>query len=182
MNAARPKPPYFSAIQPRTWTPNRVYRVYVLPDEWVGVWAGRGDDVTMMAAAQGGLIGGLLAVAANPAKKNARRAEELDAKPLEELRDDHKHNFSVHVHDIEEAEAVGVSFWFRINHASVGAVGLLRLRMSDGSKLTLALRTEEDVRRVLELLPAQLGAKFRSDLPMPPAAGAARSVRKDNDF
>jgi hypothetical protein len=88
----------------------------------------------------------------------------LDTKPLAELRDDHKHNFAIHAESIDEAEIVPASFWFRLCYSGVSPVGLLRLRSHDGSRRTLALTTKDDVRRALELLPGQLGAKLRVGL------------------
>lgn len=164
MNDAINHPPFFTALQPRTWTPNRLYRVFVLPDEWVCVWAGRGQDVAMAAGVHGGLIGGLLAAAASPAKKNALRGDELDNTPLDELRDDHKHNFAIDVEDIDEAALVKPSFWFRINHSSVAPIGLLRLSTGAHGRLTLALTTHTDLRQAAKLAPAQLGDRFRLEM------------------
>jgi hypothetical protein len=154
------KPPSFSAIEPRAWTANRLYRVYVLPRELVCVWAGKGNDLSLSLAAQGGLIGGLLAAATSPGKKNASRKEELDTKPLAELRADHKHNFAVSVEDIDEAEIVPASFWFRMSYSAIAPVGLLRIRSSGRGRLTLALTTNDDMRQALEVLSRQLGGRL----------------------
>src|SRR5262249_14753088 len=134
-------PPFFSAIEPRAWTTNRLYRVYVLPRELVCVWAGKGNDLALSLGAQGGVLGGLLAAGTSPGKKNASRREELNTKPLAELRADHKHNFAVRVEDIEEAEIVPASFWFRMSYSAIAPVGLVRIRSSGRGRLTLALTT-----------------------------------------
>ncbi|HJZ57568.1 MAG TPA: hypothetical protein VKE74_21545 [Gemmataceae bacterium] len=157
-------PPFFMGIETRTWTPNRVYRVFVLPDELVFVWAGGGNDVTIALAAGGGLIGGLIAAAVNPTKKNTTRKKELDTTTLEELRDDHKHNFALRFEEIEEASVTAPSFWFRINNAAVPQVGVLRLRDPGRGRTTLALGTNEDVKRALDLLPERFGERLQVGL------------------
>jgi WD40 repeat protein len=164
MDATSTNPPFFSALEPRAWSTNRLYRVHVLPHELVCVWAGSGNEIARALAVQGGLVGGLLAAAASPARKNAARQEELDAKPLEEQREDHKHNFAILLEDVEEAEVVPASFWFRITYSNVAPVGLLRLRCRDRGPMTLALTTKDDVRRVLQLLPSRLGDKIQVGL------------------
>src|SRR5262245_16730720 len=192
MDASHAKPPFLSVVELRTWTPNRAYRVYVLPDEWLFVWAGGSGEVAVALGAQGGLIGGLLAAAANPAKKNAQRADEIDFKPLDELRHDHKHNFALPIEEIADAEIVPVSFGFRLSHGTVPAVGLLRLRLESGKRLTLALGTFDELGRVFDLLPPLLGDRFRSSVPAPtgkrdapapraqaPTASAARRAEHD---
>jgi hypothetical protein len=164
MDGPNTNPPFFSAIEPRAWSANRLYRVYVLPRELVCVWAGKGNDLALSLGAQGGLIGGLLAAATSPGKKNASRKEELDTRPLAELRADHKHNFAVRVEDIEDAEIVPASFWFRMSYSAIAPVGLLRVRSGGRGRLTLALTTNEDMRQALELLPRLLGARLEVSL------------------
>jgi hypothetical protein len=169
MDGTNSNPPFFSAIEPRAWTSNRLYRVYVQAGELVCVWAGSGNDLAIVLAAQGGLIGGLLSAAASPARKNASRSEELASKSFEELRDDHQHNFTLCVEEIDDAVIVPVSFWFRMNYSGVHALALLKIRTTQGRRLTLALTTKEDVGQALELLPAQLRARLRVEIPVPPA-------------
>jgi hypothetical protein len=164
MDGPNTNPPFFSAIEPRAWTTNRLYRVYVLPHEWVCVWAGKGNDLALALGAQGGLLGGLLAAATSPGKKNASRKEELDTRPLAELRADHKHNFAVRVEDVEDAEIVPASLWFRMSYSAIAPVGLLRVRSRGRGRLTLALTTNDDMRQALELLPRQLGDRLQVSL------------------
>lgn len=165
MDASRSNPPFFSAMEPRAWTTNRNYRVFVSADELVAVWAGSGNDVAMAMTAGGGLAGGLLAAAVNPARKNARRGQELDSKPLVELRKDHKHNFAWRLDEIDEAEIVPAGFWFRVNYATVPAMALLRLRSRDGERRTLALASNHEVRQAVNLLQGSLGSRLQVRAP-----------------
>lgn len=104
MNEADKSPGYFAVVEPRVWTENQFYRLYVAPEELVGVWAGRASDIARVVAAQGGLIGGLLAGAGAPKRKGGTRAKELTAKPFEELRRDHERNFAIRMAEVESAE------------------------------------------------------------------------------
>jgi WD40 repeat protein len=160
MDPADTNPPFFTALEPRAWSTNRLYRVYVRPGELVCVWAGSGQEVARALAAQGGLVGGLLSAAASPARKNTARQQELDAKPLAEAREDHKHNFALPLADVEAADVEFASFWFRMTYPGVTGSGLLRLRTSSRGTVTLALATADDLRRVLQLLPPLLGDKL----------------------
>jgi hypothetical protein len=156
------------AIEPRNSSANRLYRVYIQPSELVAVWAGGCDDVKLYLGAAAGLIGGLIATAMNPMKHKTTRQEELDSMPLELLRDDHRHNFAVGFDDVENAEVVAPSLWFKLNHATVPQFGLLRLRCRERGLTTLALCSPLDVRCVLERLPARLGDRLRVGLEWDP--------------
>lgn len=165
MEATNSNPPFFLAIEPHAWSVNRFYRVYIARDEVVGVWAGSGNDMAIVMAAGGGLVGGLVAAAMNPARKNSHRSEELDAKPLSESRDDHKHNFALRLDEIDEAEIIPPGFWFRVNYATIPAVALLRLRMRDGGRRVLAITSSDDLRRALDLLEPPLNSTLRIGVP-----------------
>ncbi len=89
----------------------------------------------------------------------ARRRAELDKKELDELRDDHKHNFALAADDIDGAEILPLSFWFRLNHSTVPMFGLLMLSTSGGSR-RLAVASAEDLTRGSELLRELLGKRF----------------------
>jgi hypothetical protein len=159
-------PRYFEAIELGTLTANKRYRVYVSPEELVGVWAGKAVDDTQAMAMHGGLIGGLVGglLAASAAKKRGQRAAELDSKSLEELRTDHKHNFAIPVNDIESAEITPSTFWIRINFASIKHVGLLRLSASGRKRKTLAILSNDDMHEAINLLTPPLGQSLRSGL------------------
>ncbi|MBP3953889.1 hypothetical protein J8F10_01055 [Gemmata sp. G18] len=159
VNAA---PAYFTAVEPRVWTTNRMYRVYVAGDELVGVWIGKGNDLALAVGAGGGLIGGLIGgvIAAKNAAKNKRRQDELESRPLEEIRDTHPHNFAITAGDVDDAEVVRPSFWFRLNHAQVPQFGLLRLNAA-GERRTLAIATAKDLEQAIHPLKKLLGDRLR---------------------
>jgi hypothetical protein len=160
---ASKSPGYFAVVEPRLWTENRFYRIYVTSEELVGVWAGRANDISQALAAQGGLVGGLLAAAAS-GKKGGNRTEELAAKPFEELRSDHKHNFAIRFEDIESAEIASSSFWFRVNYSSIFHVGLLHVSTRARKRWRFAIASNEDMQGAIELLVAELGQKLRVGL------------------
>ena len=41
-------PPFFTVVEPRNWTPNRVYRVYSDGSRLIGVYVGRSADVAVL--------------------------------------------------------------------------------------------------------------------------------------
>lgn len=148
-----PSTPYFTAIEPRTWTANRKYRVFVWEEqrELIAIYAGYAADAAML-----GVI-----VEDDPGNRKAKKRAKQEANELDAARDAHPFNFSVWFKDIEEAEVVPTSFWFNLNHMSVPKIGLLKLTTTKGD-WTLALATVEDMRRVLELFPPILGDRFES--------------------
>ncbi len=152
---------YFTVIEARTWTPNRVYRVYSDRKRLVGLYIGRSADTAVLGA-QFGLVGGLIAgiAAARGAAANKRRDTEQAEKTLDELVAAHRYNF---VHDATEVDAAGLaepSLWFRLNHATVPQIALLHLTTADGAKRRFALAAEKDVRVALDLLGDLLGDRF----------------------
>lgn len=164
MSEVSRSPRYFAVIEPRLWTENRFYRLYVTSEELVGVWAGRTNDLAPIVAMQGGLIGSLIVAAVSSRKKGGSRAEELDAKSFEELRTDHKQNFTLRINEIESAEIVPASFWFRLNYSSINQVGLLRLSLRGRKRLVLAIPSNDDMRTALDLLLSNLGQKLQVEL------------------
>jgi predicted Zn finger-like uncharacterized protein len=158
---AAPAAAYFTAVEPRNWTPNRVYHVYADRDELVGVWAGNGNDLAMIVGAgTGGLIGGLIggAIAAKTAKKNARRHADVDGQSLDELRDSHPHNFVLSAEDIDAAEIVPPGFWHRFQHSTAPQVALLKLTAAESR--TLAIATPKDLGVAVTMLKALLGDRL----------------------
>jgi hypothetical protein len=54
-----------------------------------------------------GLVGGLVAAAANSGQKNQKRQEEMNNSTLDELINDHKHDYRVRLKEIEAARFRG---------------------------------------------------------------------------
>ena len=168
MDTSASSPQYLTVIQPRVWTENRHYRLYVLPQELVFVWAGNAADISrVIMMAQGGLVGGLLAAATHPRRKNVTRAEELESKPLDELRGDHKHNFVLHADELSSARLVKAGFWFKVNFSTVRQSGLLRVKPHQGKELTFAICKKDDVRTAAACLPPVLGPKLSVEIALP---------------
>ena len=109
MASSMESPPYFQALAVFACKSNRLYRIYVRPDELVGIWAGSGMEGVAGAhagAAAHGLLGALLGVliakALDPSKKNAARKEVLDTTPLDLLIGDHPKNLRAPINEFEE--------------------------------------------------------------------------------
>ncbi len=151
--------PFFHARATYAFKPNRYYRVYLTPGELVFVEAGPGDgrQVATQLAVQGGLVGGLIGglIAKQMQKKASARAQELDATGPEEivrLADEGKHNFRTPTSEIDEASVEPPGLKNSGTYA-----GRLRLQHRARGKMTLEVQTVDDMRTVLEALPALLG-------------------------
>jgi hypothetical protein len=150
-------PPFFTVVEPRNWTPNRVYRIYSDGQRLIGVYVGRSADVAVLGA-QFGLLGGLIGgvMAARNGATADRRQEELARKSLDELLDAHKYNFVHDATEIDAAELAEPSLWFRLNHATVPQLALLWLTTA-GGKRRFALAAGHDVPAAIDLLRGLLG-------------------------
>jgi hypothetical protein len=141
------------------WTPNRYYRVCVLPSELVLLRAGSSAGEAAAAGAQFGLIGALFVAAANPAQKNQKRREELDNSSLDDLIDDHKHNFRVGVWEIDKASLDPTSFWLAGVYGEQN-IGVFRFAHASRGQVRLAFSSADDLKTAFETLPAVLGEKL----------------------
>ena len=90
--------PYFHALAVFACKGNRLYRVYIRPDELVFIWAGSGTEGMAGAASQrthgviGYLVSQALTSAMDPSKKNETRRAVLDSTPLDQLIRDNPKN------------------------------------------------------------------------------------------
>jgi hypothetical protein len=155
----RPAAPFFTVVEPRNWTPNRVYRIYSDGSRLIGVYAGRSGDVAVLGA-QFGLLGGLIAGAVAARDAADRREEETARKSLDELLDAHKYNFVHDATEVDAAELAEPSLWFRLNHATVPQIALLWLTIAGGGRRRFALMEGRDVRRALGVLDPLLGDRL----------------------
>ncbi|MCE9546431.1 MAG: hypothetical protein K8T25_13065 [Planctomycetia bacterium] len=153
----------FAVVQPCLWTENRYYRLYITPEELVGVWTGKAKDIARVFAAQGGLVRGLLAGAAGNRQQDGR-IQELATKPFEQLRADHEHNFAARLNDVAHAEIAIGSIWFRLNWSSIAQVGLLHISLHSGQRLRFAVPTNDDMRAAIDLVKASFGPTLRVGL------------------
>jgi hypothetical protein len=135
------KQPYFTAFQPRIKAPTSFFRVYVLPRELVGVWAGDGKD--------------------------GRGLNELDAKPLVKVRDDHPSSFSLNATEILSAQLRHSGFWRRVIYSGINQVARLRLKSVRGPATSLAFSAHYDAWTAMTLLSTVLGSKLAIEMEEP---------------
>jgi hypothetical protein len=152
------KPPFFQGLAVFTWSGNRHYRVYVRPDELVFIYVGSGGEMSA-GLRHHGLLGALLAAAFDPTKKNNERKSQLDQADLDELLDDHKHNFRVSADEVQEASLEPYSFFGATYQQSKNA-GMFRLNHADRGKMKLCLCTVDDMKTAVEQLPAVFGDRM----------------------
>ena len=170
MDFSKPTP-YFHALAVFACKRNRLYRIYVRPDELVAVWAGSGMEG--IAGAHGGagqfgligaLIGLLIAKALDPSKKNATRKEILDTTPLEQLRGDDPRNLRAPIDGFEEVRIGPRSGWHAANYSDHDHKALLTFRHKTFGKFQLGIASVEDVKIAIEELPRVLGEVCRIEI------------------
>jgi hypothetical protein len=153
-------PPYFHATAVFACKSNRLYRIYVRPDELVFIWAGSGMEGVAGAkssGASGGLVGALIASliakSLDPSKKNAERKEVLDGTALEELIGDNPKNLRAPIKGFEEVRIGPPSARHAQAYSDHGHQALLYLRHQALGKYRLGIQSVEDVQIALRELP-----------------------------
>jgi hypothetical protein len=156
--------PHFQGLAAFVCKPNRLYRVYILPDELVFIWSGSGMEGVAgaqagaaMHGALGGLIGYAIAKSLDPAKKNAARREVLNATPLDQLIDDHAKNLRAPINEFAEVRIAPRSEWHARQYSDHAHQALLHLRHRSFGKFKLGISSAEDVRVAMKELPRVLG-------------------------
>ncbi|MBI4350377.1 MAG: hypothetical protein HY550_02960 [Elusimicrobia bacterium] len=159
------QPPFFQGLACMTWSPNRLYRVYVLPGELAFVWAATGSEMEKVMGAQFGLLGALAASALTTSEEeNARRKETLDRGSLDQIIADNEHNFRAPREDFLEASLEPRSLWLAFAYGQMGHKGVFRFRHREKGKMALCLPSEEDVRRAAVHLSTALGGLLRVEV------------------
>lgn len=159
------QPPFFHGLACMTWSPNRLYRVYVLPGELAFVWAATGTEMDRAMGAQFGLLGALAfsALATNE-EENASRKETLDRSGLDQVIADNKHNFRAQRADFLEASVEPKSLWLAFAYGQAAHRGVFRFTHREKGKFALCLPSDEDVRAAALHLPTALGGLVRVEV------------------
>jgi hypothetical protein len=164
-------PPCFHALAAFVCKSNRLYRVFVRPEELVFIWAGSGMEGVAGAhagAAAHGLVGALFGVliakAFDPTKKNLSRKEVLDSTPLEQLIGDHPKNVRAALNEFSEARFAPRSERHARQYSDHRHQALLYLRHRSLGKYRLGIASVEDVQVALRELPRVLGPVCRIEI------------------
>jgi hypothetical protein len=167
-------PPFFHALATFYCKANRLYRIYIRPDELVFIWAGAGAEGQAGARAmskRGGLVplvlGGALQSALDPSKKNQSRKEVLDRTPLEELIGDHPKNLRAPIEGFDEVRICPRSDAHARGFSDHQHQALLRVRHRTLGKYRLGIASVHDVQVALTELPRILGNKCREEIKWP---------------
>jgi hypothetical protein len=167
-------PPYFHALAVFACKSNRLYRIYIRPDELVFIWAGSGmEEVAGARAASaahgllGVLLGALFAKMLDPTKKNAARKALLDGTALEQLIGDHPKNLRAPINEFEEVRIAPRSDRHARAYSDHGHQALLYLRHRSLGKYRLGIASVEDARNALKELPPILGEVCRVEMQWP---------------
>jgi hypothetical protein len=164
-------PPYFHALAVFACKSNRLYRIYVRPDELVFIWAGAGMEGVAgarAAGASGGLVGALvsslIARLMDSTEKNQARKAVLDGTPLDQLIGDDPKNLRASINKFEEVRIGPRSERHARSYSDHEHRALLFLRHRTLGKYRLGLQTDEDVRVAQRELPRVLGKVFQNEI------------------
>ena len=173
-------PPCFQALATFYCKANRLYRIYVLPDELVLIWAGKGGEgmAGAQAVAKGpsharSAVASVLASALDPSQGNLARQQVLDHTPLANLIGDHPLNLRAPLDGFEEIRICARSDCHARAFSDHGHQAILRVRHQTLGKYRLGLSTAEDVKIAMRELPRVLGARGRTvrvEIPAPERA------------
>jgi hypothetical protein len=164
MDCSSELPIFFMGTAYFAWKPHRLYRVYILQDELVFVWAGSPG-----AMAKGlpsvGPIGTLLAAAISPEDSNQARQKLLDSAGLNQIRGNHKFNFCINRENVSEVRIEPQSFWLAaFNQHLKPHVGVMRFLHPEMGKFRLCILTAENMGIALEHIPITLAEKVTVDV------------------
>jgi hypothetical protein len=139
-----------------------LYRVYMIGDEMLFLYAGPGEGNSAVNKGQalGGIIGGMIgkAVSAEMQERTRVRQRELDSADVAQLREiaGRDDNFRATAGDFTSISIEAVGFW---NSLTVGpdCAAVLQFTHRGRGNYTVALLSLDDVRIAAEALPAALG-------------------------
>ena len=166
-------PPFFYALATFACKANRLYRIYLLPNELIFIWAGAGGEGQAGARAvsrRGGMhavLGNALQGALDPSKKNAARQAVLDHTPLNDLIGDHPKNLRASIEGFEEVRISPRSDRHARAFSDHHHQALLRLRHRTLGKYRLGIASLHDTQVALTELPRILGGRCHVEIPWP---------------
>ena len=164
---------YFHALACFFCKRNRLYRIFIRPDELVFIWAGNGSEGLAGAravAARGGggaLIGNALESALNPAKKNHSRLQVLDHTTIDQLIRDHRENIRTFIADFEKVRIRPRSDHHARAFSDHGHQERLFLRHRTLGKYRLGLASLHDTQVAFKELPRVFGDRCHVEIPRP---------------
>lgn len=167
MSSSQTRPPFFQAIEPRKWGPNRLYRVYALPDELVFIRAGSGGEISAALVAfgahlgaLGGLIAGLLSRLMSPEKRNRLKQQHLDEQDFDDLIAQDKTSFKLDFGHLLSAKFEPFSYRIAAAYHLPDHAGVIHLAQFDYKQLRLVVNTAEDFDLAFQMLSAALGHRL----------------------
>lgn len=169
----RDEPAFFHALAAFKCKRNRLYRIYVLPDELIFIWAGSGSEgmAGLRKIGGRGIAHGLFAAAAgaalDPSKKNATRAEVLNQTPLDDLVYDDDRNMRANIDGLTELRIVQRSDRHARLYSDHGHQALMFVRHQQLGNYLLGIASIEDVQVAMETLPDVVGDAYSTEIDVP---------------
>jgi len=169
------KHPYFHALAVFACKRNRLYRVYVLPNELIFIWAGSGSEGLQGMRAverksfwlEDSMIAKALIPFLDPSRKNNARLAELNRTPLEQLINDNPKNLRAPVSGFTEVRIGKRSDRHARTYSDHTHQALLYLRHRDLGKYRLGIATAKDVRTAMHVLPQATGPVYAAEIKPP---------------
>jgi hypothetical protein len=156
---------HFLATVPFSFEDTQVYRVYVLPGEFVFVHVGEvyrpARSLTAQFARPFGLLGALIAqpIISGKGKKLQKkiqmRLEQLDAATFQNIVADRKQNFRLPTSEMSDVRLNMPSFWDRMTH-ELHLDGIVRFLHATEGKMCLCIQSVNDLTTAYDLLPVAI--------------------------
>ena len=143
---------------------NRLYRIFIRPDELVFIWAGSGSEGLAGARAA---VGDALDPMLDPIKKNESRLEVLNRTPLDQLIGDHPDNIRASIADFEQIRIRPRSDDHARGFSDHSHQARLFLRHHTLGKFRLGIASLKDTQIAFTELPRIFGDKCQVEIKWP---------------
>jgi hypothetical protein len=139
-----PKPDFIEVWQPISWRRHRIFRLFLHPEEPLAVFVAIPPGPKEVAAQ----------------KRLEERLKRIDSTSFDDLKNDHRLNFTILLDEILEASLHPCGRWYRFRQRSPRGSYCLTLRHRREGKLRLEIRDREAIQKLREFLPGSLGKRL----------------------
>jgi hypothetical protein len=94
-------------------------------------------------------------------RRISERLFQIQKTPFSELKNDHKENFRIDLDEVYEATIIPIGFWYRLLNRPRSAVAILTLWHPKLGKQQIEIGSNEDLKKVIEILPRSLGKRLK---------------------
>ncbi|MFO0817111.1 MAG: hypothetical protein U1A77_04150 [Pirellulales bacterium] len=167
MSTSTDSPPFFHALAVFFCKRNRLYRIYICPDELVFVWAGKGAEGLAGMRYIGGPLGRAIAAKVDPSTENSQRLRVLDRTLPSDLTANDPRNMRIAIEGFTNVRIAKRSNRHARVFSDHGHQALLFLRHRSLGKYRLGIATVEDVHMAINELPRVFGSLCDVEIDLP---------------